>query len=189
MSSPIRLLLVGRLNPRKGQDLAIEALAKLRATGLDVFLDIVGSPFRGYEWYESKLGLLAGHLGVEDYVRFRGYCSPIWPTYEEACVVLVPSRIEPFGNVAVEAMSVGRPVIAASVGGLPEIVRHGQTGMLCRPGDSASLAAAVEALLRDPRAVEQLGCNAARDVRSRFSLDRFADKLTARFNDALQAAS
>jgi glycosyltransferase involved in cell wall biosynthesis len=85
--------------------------------------------------------------------QLRGIQNPVWPWLAEADIVVVPSRWEPFGNVAVEGMLARRPVVASSVQGLTEIVRPGQTGLLVPPDDPAALAAAIATLLGDwPRA-------------------------------------
>jgi glycosyltransferase involved in cell wall biosynthesis len=176
---PVRLAVVGRLNARKGQDVAIRAVQLLRASGGDVWLDIVGSTFRGYEWYERELRELAQSLGLSDCVRFTGFLDPPWPAYENADIVLVPSRTEPFGNVAVEAMSLSRPVVASRVGGLPEIVDDGRTGLLVEPDEPESLARAIEELLMDPAAAARIGTEAAASVRERFRLDRYVRDVVA----------
>jgi glycosyltransferase involved in cell wall biosynthesis len=117
---PIRLVLVGRLSPRKGTDIAIAALAQLRQRGHRATLELVGAVYPGYEWYQRELSALIAAAGVEDSVCFSGFCASVWPAYARADVALVPSRIEPFGNVAVEAQLAGRPVLVSAVQGLIE---------------------------------------------------------------------
>jgi glycosyltransferase involved in cell wall biosynthesis len=175
---PARLVLVGRLNPRKGQDLAIAALAKLRDQGHDVVLELVGDTFAGYEWFEASLRRQAADLGIIDRVIFSGFKPDPSDAYARADIVLVPSRLEPFGNVAVEGLAAGRPVVANAVGGLPEIVRHGVSGLLLPPGDVDAFAVAAAHLLSDPAKAAVMGAEGARDVRSRFGIDRFARELS-----------
>ena len=86
----------------------------------------------------------------------------------------MPSRLEPFGNVAVEGSASGRPVIAAAVGGLPEIVEDGVTGSLVPPDDAAQLALAIHRMLQAPQLAADLGARGASRVRRRFSMERFA---------------
>ncbi len=171
---PARLVLVGRLNPRKGQDVAIETAALLVRQGKNVELELVGSPFRGYEWFEDSLRARARELGIRDRVGFSGFVSPVRDAYERADIVLVPSIIEPFGNVAVEAMGLGRPVVVSRVGGLREIVEDGVTGLFCRPNDPADLALAVNRILDDFELAREMGDRAAAVVRQRFALERFS---------------
>jgi glycosyltransferase involved in cell wall biosynthesis len=174
LTSPARLALVGRLSPRKGQDLAIEALSTVVEMGHNVTLELVGDTYTGYEWYERDLKAQVQRLGLADRVLFSGFSPNPDPVYAGSDIVLVPSRSEPFGNVAVEASAFGRPVIAATVGGLPEIVEDGVTGVLVPPDDAATLALAIHALLEAPKLAAHLGEQGALRVRERFSLERFA---------------
>nr|WP_240971464.1 glycosyltransferase family 4 protein [Microbispora sp. CL1-1] len=163
-----RLVVVGRLSPRKGCDVAVRAVALLRARGRDVTLTLVGSVFPGYEWFEEQLRDLA-----DDGVVFAGFQDPVTPFVDDADIVLVPSFGESFGNVAVEAMLAERPVVASDVQGLDEIIQTGRTGLLIPPGDPQALAAAVESLLDDwPHALDlaRSGRNAARE---RFAIARY----------------
>lgn len=179
------LLVVGRLNPRKGQDVALRAVRRVHDAGWPVRLRVVGTPFPGYEWFEADLRRSASELGIADHVTFAGYRDDIPACHARADIVLVPSRVEPFGNVAVEALAAARPLVASRVGGLREIVDHGRTGLLVAPDDDEALAGAVIELLADPgraRAMAQHGC---REVRSRFCTDAYADGVER----VLQAAS
>ena len=182
---PGRLVVVGRLSPRKGQDVALEALALLVAQGCDVRLHLVGDVFRGYEWYEDQLKADIARLGLSSRVFLDGFCADPTSSYRSAHIVLVPSRLEPFGNVAVEAMAVGRPVVATRVGGLPEIVDDELTGLLCPPGDPAALARAVARLLDDAGLATRLATAGAVSVRERFGIPRLTEDLLA----AMDAAS
>jgi glycosyltransferase involved in cell wall biosynthesis len=172
-ADPARLLLVGRLSPRKGTDVAVEALALLRDQGLDVTLDLAGSVFPGYEWYEQKLREQVASLGLTGSVRFLGFVADIWAAHAAGDMVLVPSRVEPFGNTAVEGQLAGRPVVVSSTQGLVEIVEPGKTGLVVPPDDPAALAEAVRSLLTDwPRA--RLLATAGRDeARRRFDPARY----------------
>lgn len=165
-----RLALIGRLSPRKGTDVALEAVKLLRSRGRDVVLDVCGSTFTGYEWFEEKLRRRADDPELAGSVVWHGFIGDTWPVLDLASVVLVPSRQEPFGNTAVEGQLAGRPVVASRVQGLCEIIQDGVTGLLVDPGDPAGLADAVERLLDDPAMAQRLaaaGCERASD---RFSL-------------------
>ena len=170
---PARLLVAGRISPTKGQDVALEAVARLVAERRDVVLEVVGSTFRGYEWFQDGLRRRAEELGIAERVRFLGFRAPLWETYASADVVLVPSRSESFGNVAVEAMAMARPVVATRVGALPDLVDHGATGLVCAPADPAGMAAAVARLLDDAEAAGAIGQRASSSVRRRFPYERF----------------
>ncbi len=137
------LLLVGRLVSEKGVDVAIEAVRHLHDKGHEKTLIICGDgPDR------SDLERHAARLEVEEAVRFKGWTTPaeLAKLYRHAEIALVPSRAEPFGIVALEAIACGCPVVGSNVGGLPEAV--GDCGKLVEPEDSAALAEAVEQVLR-----------------------------------------
>jgi glycosyltransferase involved in cell wall biosynthesis len=175
---PRRVVLVGRLSPRKGNDVALEALARLRTEGRDVRLELYGSVFPGYEWFEEQLRARSAEPDLSGAVHFAGYTSPTWPALARADVVLVPSRAEPFGNTAVEAQLAARPVVVSAVQGLREIVTDGVTGLLVPPGDAAALAGAIAGLLDDPQRAGELAAAGHRSAQENFSLDRYRTAIT-----------
>ena len=111
----------------------------------DATLEIAG---RGV--LEHGLKDLSRELGLNGAVRFLGHVTPVQRAVEQSLAVVVPSLGEGFGMVALEAMERARPVIAASIGGLEDLVRDGETGLLVPPGDADSLAEAMLALAADP---------------------------------------
>ncbi len=145
---PARIVLVGRLSPRKGTDIAVEAIGRLTAKRA-VTLDVYGSVFAGYEWFESQLRQRIAELDLADVVRLHGFRADVWPAYADADIALVPSRVEPFGNTAVEAQLAGVPVIVTDAQGLPETVAGGRFGTIVPVEDPAALADAINALLDD----------------------------------------
>lgn len=177
LESPVRLVLVGRVSARKGTDVAVAALAKLRERGLDATLDLVGGVFPGYEWFEARLRDQITALGLTDRVRWRGVCPEVWSALAEADVALVPSRVEPFGNAAVEAMLAGRPVVASRAQGLCEIVRPGENGWLVRPGDPEDLAAAVAGVVEDWPAAREQAERARLEAGAAFDPARYRDRI------------
>jgi glycosyltransferase involved in cell wall biosynthesis len=168
-----RLVLVGRLSPRKGTDVALEAVARLREQGRDVTIDICGTVYSGYEWFGDQLHERAGRDDLAGAVRFHGYVNPTWPLLDAADVVLVPSRAEPFGNTAVEGLLARRPVVATAVQGLVEIIADGQTGLLVPADDPVALAAAVARLLDDPALADRLAEHGYDEAVRRFSVGRY----------------
>jgi glycosyltransferase involved in cell wall biosynthesis len=169
---PAHVVLVGRLSPRKGSDVALEAVALLRQTGRDVRLTLCGSVFAGYEWFEDQLRVRAAADDLAGAVDLVGYADP-WEWFARGDVVVVPSRVEPFGNVAVQAMLAGRPVVASRTQGLAEIVRDGETGLLVRPDDPVALADTIAALLDDPAHASALADAGRRDAAERFGAQRY----------------
>jgi glycosyltransferase involved in cell wall biosynthesis len=144
LEAPVRLVYVGRLSPRKGVDVAVEAAAELARRGLAVRLDVVGSVFGGYEWFESDLRERVRQAGLADAVAFHGFQDDVWAHLAHADVVLVPSRLdEPFGNTAVEAALAARPVVVSDTSGLREAAADLRAARRVAPGDAAALADAV----------------------------------------------
>jgi len=137
---------VGRLSPRKGVDLVLDAVIAANAAGERTTLSIIGSTFAGYEWYEEQLRQRAGQSGIEDRIEWIPFAADIWPILGRVDVLVVPSRLpEPFGNTAVEGVLAARPVIAADIGGLPEAVEGYRSAQLV---EADSVAGIVDALLR-----------------------------------------
>lgn len=137
------LLFVGRLVSIKGADVAVRALRRLHDRGIEQTLTICGG---GPE--RPSLERQAKEFGLANAVRFVGWTEPrdLVQYYSSAEITLVPSRYEPFGIVALEAIACGCPVVASQVDGLPDAV--GDCGVLVEPGDPEALADGVERALR-----------------------------------------
>lgn len=135
------LVCVAMLRPDKGQDHLIAALGLLRQRGLTPVTVLAGSPTAESAQYEADLHRLVRQHGVD--VRFLGYRDDISQLMQMADVVVIPSLTEAQPRVAVQAFATGRPVVASAVGGVPEIVKHGQTGWLVPPADPPALADAI----------------------------------------------
>jgi glycogen synthase len=143
---------VGRLHRQKGVDTLVKAAALL--PGVPVTLAGDG-PDR------AAVEQLAARLGVAGQVRVTGFVphSAVPALLATADVAVLPSRYEELGTALVEAMAAGRPVVAAAVGGIPELVRDGVDGLLVPPDDHVALATAVEKLLTDPHRAAGLGAS------------------------------
>jgi len=167
---PLRVALVARLSPRKGVDVAMDAVRELVDRGVDVSLRVAGTPFAGYEWYEGQLAAAAARTPLAGRVELLGYVHPTWQVLADADVVVVPSRVEPFGNTAVEAMLARRPLVASATQGLREIVRPGVTGLLVEPGDPHALADALARLAGDPALAAALASAGRAEALGRFTV-------------------
>jgi glycosyltransferase involved in cell wall biosynthesis len=176
----VRLLYVGRVSPRKGVDLLVEAVALLRDQALPARLDVAGSVFPGYEWYEDELRALAQQRGVTDRLTMHGFVSDVWPLLADADVVVVPSLLsEPFGNVAVEAALAARPVIVSDWGGLREAVYGLQSARRVPPGSASAVADAVSELVGDWARVRVAAHDDAGRTARRFGPDRYGREVLA----------
>jgi glycosyltransferase involved in cell wall biosynthesis len=177
-----RLLCVGRLIPIKGHIVLLRAFAEAREQIPDLRLDLAG---RGP--LEPALRALAKELEVDDAIRFLGYVAPVQRAIEDAAIVVVPSMGEGFGMVALEAMERARPVIAAEIGGLGELVEEDVTGLLVPPGEADPLAQAIVRLAGDlPRAAE-MGEAGRRRALEQFLQERCTDRTELVYRDKLES--
>ena len=175
-----RLLCVGRLIPIKGHVVLLRAFAAARKQLPDLQLEIAG---RGP--LEPALKALARELEIVDAVRFLGHVSPIQAAIERAAVVVVPSMGEGFGMVALEAMERARPVIAAEIGGLGELVRDGETGILVPAGEAEPLTDAILRLAGDLELARTMGEAGRRRALSRFLQQFCTERTELLYEDAL----
>jgi len=142
----------GRLVPDKGADVLLSALARLPEN--DFCIIIGDGPCR--ESCEQK----ASDLGLGKRAVFCGFRSDVREIFACSDAVAIPSYTESLANVTLEAMAEGKPVVAANVGGMPEAVEHGVTGLLTPPGDVAAFAEALAMLAADTEAATQMGAQA-----------------------------
>jgi glycogen(starch) synthase len=182
---PPRLLAMGRLVPEKGFDVAIDAMRSVLATHPAARLTIAGD---GSE--REALRRRAERLSVSHAVELAGWVPPgdVPALIARSSVVVMPSRWrEPFGLVALEAAQGGRPIVATSRGGLPEIVVSGETGLLIDADDPRVLAEAVVSLLDRPGMAARMGAAARERAERHFGWEPFVDaydELYRRLGDA-----
>ena len=173
----VRMVLIGRISPRKGQDTAIEALRILRERGVDAELRIIGDIFTGYEWFQQDLLDLVTKYGLEDVCSLSGFVNDIAGELERCNVALVPSRLEPFGTVAAESMAAMRCTIVSQVQGLVEIVEDGVSGLCVDAEDATAWADAVQSIADDPDRALYLARTGKDHVLETFSLSRYSDEV------------
>ncbi len=188
-SQPAKIVLfVGRIEPLKGLDTLIQALALLAAhrprLRPDLQLMVVGGDAQPREdrWNseERRLRALVDELGIGDIVHFGGSRprSQLPLLYSAADVVAIPSHYESFGLVAVEAQACGTPVVASRVGGLTYTVQDGISGFLVPPHDAAAFAQRIESLLLHPGTCEEMGTRAIARAQS-YAWPHIADRMLA----------
>jgi D-inositol-3-phosphate glycosyltransferase len=174
------VLAVGRLDPIKGTDLLLEALALMRTP---VTLILVGGDPAGDPELE-RLRERAFNLGIGGRVKLPGAVAHemLAPYYRAADALVVASRYESFGLVAVEAMACGTPVVAAKVGGLPSIVCDDENGVLVPLRTPRAFAEQLDSLLGDRARLRRLGA-AARPTVERFDWHRVGDHVRSVYQD------
>jgi hypothetical protein len=168
--------IVSRLQRWKGIHVFLDALAIVRRSRADVHGVIVGGAHETEPAYGDELRAQALALGVGDAVTFAGF-QPNAPEWMQAMDVVVhASDREPFGIVVIEAMALGKPVVAGAEGGPSEIITPGRDGLLAPFGDSTALAAAIERYLADPAFAARTGA-AARTRAQAFSDRAYAEQV------------
>ena len=152
---------VGNIRPGKGHDVLIDAVAHLHQRMPSVrFVSIGGEKYPGDL---DRVRNRAIEAGLEDHLRFMGRRPDALGFVAAADIFVNPSSVEGLPVAILEAMALGRPVVAAAAGGVPGIVKDGETGILVEPNEPKALAAGIEKLLNDPFLAERLG-QAAQDM-------------------------
>lgn len=170
------LLYVGRLEKLKGVQHLLNALPKILARFADTHLAIAGDGGA-----RDELEAQARALGLNAHVTFLGHIgrTELEARYRESTIVMMPSVYpEAFGKVGIEAMSVGRPVIASDVGGVSDWLVSGKTGFAVPPGNSEKIADAVTRLFADPQLLASMS-KAARKKSEEFSIESHVEKMDA----------
>jgi glycosyltransferase involved in cell wall biosynthesis len=165
---PLRLCLIGGVDPRKGQDIAVEALAELRQGGLDAELDLVGREINPE--FAASLRALVRRLGVASHVRFVGELEDVPEHLGHVDVVIAPSRGEWTPLSLMEAMALQKPVVAASVGGVNDLIDDRTTGLLIPPEDPHRLATAIAEIATDPENASRMALRARCAVAAKFDI-------------------
>lgn len=170
--------IVARLERWKGIDTLVRAFAALRTAHPQLHLVVVGGPHPLQPGYADEVQSLPRQLGVEQHVTFCGHQADAAKWMCEMDIVVSASFGEPFGMVIVEAMALGKAVVATNSGGAPEIVTDGVNGMLVMPGDVSELVGALSRLVGSQDLRRDLG-SSARARAADFSAQRFIDRVLA----------
>jgi glycosyltransferase involved in cell wall biosynthesis len=168
-SGPCLIFTCGRLNPCKGHDDLIRAVALLREKGIDARLHIAGADDQGGV-YRTHLETVARESNLNGHLKLMGAVSEdvVRGELESSHVFSLASLREPLGVAIMEAMAMRVPVVVTGAGGVPELVSDGEDGVLVDPQNPAKLAAALERVLADPRLAERLGDAGRRKVEQGF---------------------
>jgi glycosyltransferase involved in cell wall biosynthesis len=183
---PLTVGIVGRVAPWKGQHVFIDAFARAFPDG-DARAVVVGAPLFGAdeERYFADLHGLADRHGLNGRVRFTGFVDDVAAELVDLDVLVHASVVpEPFGQVVLEGMAAGLPVVAASPGGPAELISHGEDGLLYEAGDPAALADALGTVAHDAALRLRLGVAAQRRSRE-FGPGQVADRMLKLYDDVL----
>jgi len=175
------VVVIGRLVPDKGHEVALEAFAKIVEREPRAQLLVVGAGKLRHQLRE-----MASKMLPEGSWRFLGHRSDVDAVLAAGTVVLVSSFREGMPHVVLEAMAAGTPIVATGVAGIPEMLRDGQDGLLVEPGDVDATAAAVLRLLDDRESADAMAASARRRVLAEFSLETMIDRVESCFAEAAE---
>ncbi len=174
--------LMGRLSPEKGHELFLQALAAARTQGANLHALLVGD---GQE--KEHLQNLVKKLQLEDFCTFTGHVRDTANYYQAMDIQVMPSTTEGMPNAALEGMYMGLPLIATSVGGIPEVVLHEETGILFPSGHVKALEAALLRLAQSPETCERMGKAGKARVEEHFNPHTRAQKILQLYKDILSS--
>lgn len=178
--------MVGRLSPWKGQDVFLRAFAEAFPDGYPAQARLVGSAMFGEDHVEGELRALCRDLGISDRVEFRGFREDVWAELSQFDIAVHASTSpEPFGQVVLEAMAAGVPVVAADEGGPAEVVTPDVDGLLFAPRDPHALAQALRRLVDEPGLAGRLA-EAGPRTASAYSPERTAEGVLEAYRSVLR---
>jgi len=161
----------GRLTPVKGQDVLIRAASECIGRGERILLLLLGEGERRRDLEE-----LARGLGIAEHVRFLGWRPDVAGVMAAFDIFCLPSLNEGMGKVLVEAMAMGKPIVASAIGGIPDLVRPGENGILVPAGDVQALSEAIARLCRDPEERRRMG-EAGRGMAPRYGVEEMVERM------------
>lgn len=170
---------VGRFSPGKGHEDLLRAAAMIRTQHPRTRFLIVGEASFGEQAYEKEIRDLASSLDLGDTVTFAGFRSDVPAVMAAFDILAFPSHAESFGVVLIEAMAMGKPVVATNCDGVIDIVVDGETGIMVPPKEPGQLAAGLAALIADPGKRQRMGSAGRRRVEEHFDQERQITRLEA----------
>ena len=180
--------MMGRLRPWKGQMAFLQMAGQVRQTMPNAhFVLIGGNPFASdiSDDFTQQVHTTSKQLGLTDNVTFTGQLSDVRPALAALDVFVHPGNPEPFGLVNIEAMAMGKPVVAFAHGALPEIVTHEQHGLLVPPHDVGALATAVVHLLKDSASAKIMGQRGREHTLAHFDVSHTARHIETLYREVL----
>ncbi len=182
--------LVGRLTEWKGQHIFLDAAARVLQRFPKAEFRLIGAALFGEEHYELRLREQVSRSKIGHAVEFCGFCDDVHMRVSQLDVLVHASVTgEPFGQVVIEGMAAGKPVVATNGGGIPEIVVDGVTGLLVPMGDATAMAVAIVLLLNDPMLRRRMGSAGRHRVQHLFTIQQTADAVQAVYTQVLTNAN
>ena len=182
--------LVGRIKiGRKGQDVFLKAAAGIKSRFPNARFMLIGSPFPGNESHLDIVQNLIQELGLNNEVIYTGDVDDIKTAYAALDISVQASVLpEAFSGVVIEAMAMGKAVVASNCGSTKEQIDHGKSGILVNPGDPSQLESALGSLLEDATLRQELGGNARKKFLENFEFEKFYTEMCAVYSSILQTA-
>ena len=172
---------ISTLLPTKGHMVLIEAARTLRDKQANTAFLLVGFMRRGDTSYKDRLEARAAELGLTDCLKIVSYPGPIGDVWSVIDVQAHPTMLDSLPNAIIEGMSLGRPAVVTSVGGIPTLVENEATGLVVPPNDAPALAHALDRVLSDPEFARRLGAAAQRRYQQNYTPEIMARRLEATF--------
>ena len=177
--------IVGHLEDRKGQKIFLQAASKILNRSSQVKFLIVGKDPDREGLYQTELESLSEKLNIKDNVIFTGYKDNVSETMSIIDIFVCPFKDEAFGRVVIEAMALGKPVVAYNHSALQELIKNGEYGILVTPEDERELTEAILKLLDDPDLRKKLGEAARKSAQERFDLKFTIDRIQQLYEEIL----
>jgi len=180
--------LVGRIKlVRKGQEVLVRAAECLKNRFPNAHYVCVGSPFPGNESHLDELKVMVQRAGLEERFHFVGHMEdPLVAIAAFDISIMASSMPEPLGNVTIESMALGKPVIGTNIGGTPEIISDGETGLLVPPSDPVAMANALARLLENPDEARRMGINGRERYLTAFEFNAFYQNVTRLYETTIK---
>jgi glycosyltransferase involved in cell wall biosynthesis len=185
-SHEIKIGMVGRICPLKGQHIFLQAAAEVHKRFPQTRYQIIGAALFKEQQYEEEMRELARTLGLDHAVEFTGFRNDVPDLIRKLDILVHASTTgEPFGQVIVQGMAAGKPVVATNGGGVPEIVLHGITGFLVPMADASTMSSAICTLLDAPEMAAAMGNAGKMRVLEHFTIEQTARKVEAAYAEVL----